>query len=251
METPKQKSGIIGLDSMMGGGIPRGSVVAVSGGTGSGRTIFVSQFLVKGATEYGEPGLFLSFDQQKDSIYQNLLQFGWDMAGLEKQQKMVFIEYPSNELAAFAEQEGALHDLIETLGIKRVVIDSITPYAVLFQSEEERRMNVLRLVNALKSWKATCMISAEDRPGSSSEGLPHTIAGVESFCDGFIHISYLRQEGRRSRGVEVIKMRGTKHEHEIREAHITEKGFVIGAGGEKEERQERTVKKTRKVILDE
>ena len=262
MENSRQKSGIPGLDSMLGGGIPRGSVVTVAGGTGSGRTIFVSQFLVKGAIDSDEPGLFLSFDQQKDSIYSNLQQFGWDLTELERAQKMVFIEYPSNELSAFAEQEGALHDLIETLGIKRVVIDSITPYAVLFQSEEERRMNVLRLVNAVKSWKATCMISAEDRPGSSSEGLPHTLSGVESFSDGFIHLSYLRHEGRRQRAVEVIKMRGSHHEHELREAHITDKGFTIGAAGEErpdlrsgvplaQERKSEKPKKAKKIVLDE
>ncbi|MCX6773254.1 MAG: hypothetical protein NTV88_05830 [Candidatus Micrarchaeota archaeon] len=245
MENTKQKSGIPGLDSMLGGGIPRGSVVTVAGGTGSGRTIFVSQFLVKGAIDSNEPGLFLSFDQQKDSIYSNLSQFGWDLTALERAQKLVFIEYPANELSAFAEQEGALRDLIETLGIKRIVIDSITPYSVLFQSDEERRMNVLKLVNAVKSWKATCMISAEDKPGSQPDALPHTISGVESFSDGFVHLSYLRRENKRVRAVEVIKMRGSHHEHELREAHITDKGFAIGAAGEEKP------KKAKKIVLDE
>ena len=245
-EPPKQKSGIMGLDPMLGGGLPRGSVVAVSGGTGSGKTIFVSQFLVKGATDYNEPGLFLSFDQQKDSIYSNLQQFGWDLTELEKQQKLVFIEYPESELSAFVEQEGALRDLIETLGIKRVIIDSITPYALLFPSEEERRMNVLRLVNALKGWKVTCLISAEDRLGASSEAMPHSVSGVESFCDGFIHLSFLRSEGKRTRAVEIIKMRGVQHDHDMKPSFITERGFSIGATPE-----EKPARKSRKIILDE
>lgn len=242
----KQKSGIMGLDPMLGGGFVPGCAVAVAGGTGSGRTIFVSQFLVKGASEYDEPGLFLSFDQQKDSIYANLRQFGWDMAELEKQQKLVFIEYPENELSAFVEQEGALADLVETLGIKRVVIDSITPYALLYSSEEERRLNVLRLVNAVKGWKSTCLISAETKPAASQEAVPHTISGVESFCDGFIHLSFSRTEGRRNRAVEIIKMRGTRHEYEIKPAFITDKGFSIGAAPE-----EKPARKSRKVILGE
>lgn len=255
MDRPMQKSGIPGLDPMLGGGFVRGSAVAVAGGTGSGKSIFVSQFLVKGALEYNEPGLFLSFDQQKDSIYTNLQQFGWDLPEIERKQKLVFIEYPGNELSAFVEQQGALADLIETLGIKRVVIDSITPYALLFPSEEERRMNVLRLVNAVKGWKATCLISAEDRPGSTAEGIPHTVSSVESFCDGFIHLSFLRQGSRRMRAVEIIKMRGCRHEHELREAHIAESGFSIGSA-ESEARQEKplapakAVKKARKLILD-
>lgn len=246
MAEAKQKSGIPGLDSMLGGGFVPGGAVAVAGGTGSGRTIFVSQFLVKGAGEYHEPGLFLSFDQQKDSIYANLLQFGWDLSELERQQKLVFIEYPENELAAFVEQEGALSDLIETLGIKRVVIDSITPYSLLYSSEEERRLNVLRLVNAVKGWKTTCLISAETRHSASPEAVPYTISGVESFCDGFIHLSFSRSEGRRSRAVEIIKMRGTRHEHEIRPAFITDRGFSIGSS-----EAEKPIRKSRKIMLDE
>src|SRR3989344_5571335 len=245
-EPTKQKSGIMGLDPMLGGGFVPGCAVAVAGGTGSGRTIFVSQFLVKGATEYGEPGLFLSFDQQKDSIYANLLQFGWDMAELEKQQKLVFIEYPENELSAFVEQEGALADLVETLGIKRVVIDSITPYSLLYSSEEERRLNVLRLVNAVKGWKCTCLISAETKSAVSQEAVPHTVSGVESFCDGFIHLSFLRADGRRNRAVEIIKMRASRHEHELKPAFITDKGFSICSSPE-----EKPVRKSRKVMIDE
>jgi KaiC/GvpD/RAD55 family RecA-like ATPase len=231
MEENKAKSGIPGLDRMLGGGFLRHSTIAVAGETGSGRTIFASQFLVKGA-EAGEPGLFLSFDEQKNSIYPNLASFGWDMLSLEREQKLVFIEYPQNELAAFSEQEGAIKDLISTMGIKRVVIDSITPYALLFSATEERQVKTLRLVNAVKGWKATAMICSEALPGPE-HAVPHTISGVESFCDGFIHLGFMRRGGRRVREIEIVKMRGCRHEHELREAAITDSGFVVGAAGKK------------------
>ncbi|MCX8197875.1 MAG: hypothetical protein N3F07_01630 [Candidatus Micrarchaeota archaeon] len=226
MESARVKSGIPGLDFMLGGGFLRNSVVAVAGGTGSGRTIFVSQFLYKGA-EQGEPGLFLSFDQQKDSIYSQLASFGWDFLSFERKQKIVFIEYPQNELSAFPEQESAIHDLINTLGIRRVVIDSITPYALMFPSQEERRLAAMRLVNAVKGWKVTALISSETAH-TSHDSFPHTLSGVESFCDGFIYISFIREKDRRSRAIEIVKMRGCKHEHEMRPAHIGEEGFFIG-----------------------
>jgi len=229
MDNTRVKSGIAGLDAMLGGGFVKNSAVTVAGGTGSGRTIFVSQFLYKGA-EAGEPGLFLSFDEQKESIYSNLASFGWDMMGLERKQKVVFIEYPQNELAAFAEQESALRDLLNTREIKRVVIDSITPYALMFPSSEERRLATLKLVNAVRSWKVTTLISSEIVHGAE-DSFPHTVSGVESFCDGFIHLSFHRQEGRRSRAVEIVKMRGCKHEHELRPAYIGESGFAIGSQG--------------------
>ncbi|MFA6489980.1 MAG: ATPase domain-containing protein [Candidatus Micrarchaeia archaeon] len=225
----KIKSGIPGLDAMMGGGFAKGSTVAVAGGTGSGRTIFISQFLYKGAIEHNEPGLFISFDDQKDSLYPNLASFGWDMLDLERKQKIVFIEYPHNELAAFADQESAMKDLIATLGIKRVVIDSITPFSLMFSSSEERRLAVLKLVSAVKGWKCTTLISSEILHGSE-EQFPHTVSGVESFCDGFIHLSFRRDGGKRVREVEIVKMRGSKHEHEFRVAQITEDGFVVGSG---------------------
>lgn len=222
----KIKSGIPGLDAMLGGGIAKGSTIAVAGGTGSGRTIFVSQFLYAGATEFNEPGLLISLDESKESLYPNLASFGWDFLELERKQKLVFIEYPHNELAAFADQESAMKDLIATLGIKRVAIDSITPYSLMFSSPEERRLAVLKLVSAIKGWKVTALISSETLHGAEVD-FPHTISGVESFCDGFIHLSFRRDGSKRLREVEVVKMRGSRHEHELRPAQIDEEGFSI------------------------
>lgn len=227
MEHHKVKSGVPGLDAMLSGGFSRNSVVAVAGGTGSGRTIFCSQFLVAGASEFDEPGLFISLDMQKEQLYSNLAAFGWDMAELERDQLLVFIDYPQNELASIAEQEGAMRDLVNTLGIKRVVVDSISPYALLFSTPEERKMNTLRFVNAVRGWKATALISAETVPSHESE-VPHTISGVESFADGLIHLSFLRKGGRRERALEIVKMRGSGHEHDIVPAQITQHGFSVG-----------------------
>ena len=238
MDAHKVKSGIPGLDTMLGGGFSKNSVVAVAGGTGSGRTIFLSQFLAAGAVDFDEPGLFLSLDAQKESVYSSVASFGWDMMELEREQKIVFIDYPQNELSAIAEQEGALRDLIGTLGIKRVVIDSISPYALLFSTLEERRMNTLRFVNAVRGWKVTALISAETVPSSEQE-IPHTISGVESFADGFIHLSYLRRAGKRERAVEIVKMRGASHVHDIVPAQITPHGFVVGALPTKKAKNER------------
>ncbi|MCX8174938.1 MAG: hypothetical protein N3E51_01920 [Candidatus Micrarchaeota archaeon] len=236
MESQRVKSGIDGLDRMLSGGFIRNSVVAVAGGTGCGRTTFVSQFLVKGATDFGEPGLFLSFDEQKETLFSNLMQFGWDLHKLEREQKIVFIEYPQSELAEFADQESAIQDLIDSLGIRRVVIDSITPYALLFSNPEERRLNTLKLVSAVKKWRVTALISAEVAPGYES-GFPHTVSGVESFSDGFIHILFASKGGRRRRMIEIIKMRGSSHEHELREANITSKGFSVGSVSEDAEKK--------------
>lgn len=227
MDKQKVKSGIPGLDSLLGGGFSRKNVVVVAGDTGSGRTIFCSQFLAAGAVDFGEPGLFLSFDSQKDTIYSNLISFGWDLKELENEQKVVFIDYPQNELASISEQEGALRDLINTIGIKRVVIDSITPFALLFSNPEERKLNTFKLVNIVRGWKTTTLITAETISSSQSE-VPRTISGIESFADGLIHLSYVLKKGKRERMIEIVKMRGACHQHEIVPAKISSHGFLVG-----------------------
>jgi circadian clock protein KaiC len=224
MKEERIKSGIPGLDLMLGGGFVKGSVTTVAGATGSGRTLFLSQFLYKGA-QSGEPGLFLSFEVQKESLYLNLESFGFDFEEMENKQKIVFIEYPQNELSAFVEQESALKDLIYTLGIKRVVIDPITPYALLFSNPEERKLAALNFVNVIKGWKVTALISSDIFPGS--ELIPSTPSGIELFCDGFIHILFQRNEGKRNRYIEIIKMRGCNHEHELRQLIIGKNGLLV------------------------
>jgi len=99
-------------------------------------------------------------------------------------------------------------------------------------------MNTLRFVNAVRGWKATALISAETVPSHESE-VPHTISGVESFADGFIHLSFLRKAGRRERALEIVKMRGSSHEHDIVPAQITQYGFSVGAAASKKATKEK------------
>lgn len=80
----------------------------------------------------------------------------------------------------------------------------------------------------MKNWKTTCLISSEVMPSSSS-GVPHTVSGVESFADGLVHLAFVKEGGKRTRAVEIVKMRGSKHNHEALPAYITDKGFMVGS----------------------
>jgi len=225
MLSSKVKTGIPGLDELAGGGFNRGSICAVIGSTGSGRTTFALQFLVKG-TEEGENGLLISFDQQKGNFFANALPFGWDLPQLEQQKKFIFIEYPQNELEHFVEQEGAIRDLIDSLGIQRVAIDSITPFAVLFPEADERMRNLMKLVQALRKWNVTLLVSAEDI--STMQSMPRSSSGIESFSDGLIHLTFERtQDGRRVRAIEIVKLRGCAHQHGAFEAKLDSRGFSL------------------------
>lgn len=229
----KVKSGIPGFDEIAGGGLNRSSICSILGPTGSGRTTFALQFLVKGI-ESGENGLLISFDQQKGNFFANALPFGWDLPELEQQKKFIFIEYPHNELEHFIEQEGAIRDLIDSLNIKRVAIDSITPFAVLFPETDERMRNLMKLVQALRKWNVTILVSAEDI--SSNQSMPRSSSSIESFSDGLIHLTFERtQDGRRVRAIEIVKLRGCSHQHGAFEAKLDSHGFSLAGFGQQEQ----------------
>ncbi len=225
---PRVPTGIPGLDAIIGGGFTKNSIITLSGGTGSGRTTFAVQFLVNGWHEAEEPGLYLSFDEPKFSIFANMSSFGWDLPELDREKHAVFIEYPYAELANFAEQENSLLELVDTLGVERVVFDTISPLASLSEGDDARRRDLRDLTNRIRKWGTTTLITAEDI-SQGPHDMPRTTAGIETLTDGFIHLDFEKQEARRIRTVEVVKMRGSAHEHTIYPAEITALGFKIGA----------------------
>lgn len=224
---PRVPSGIPGLDSVVGGGFTKNSIITVSGGTGCGRTTFAAQFIVKGWQEAEEPGMFLSFDEPKFSIFANLASFGWDLPELDREKHAIFIEYPYAELSNFEEQENSLLELVDTLGVERVVFDTISPLASLSEGEEARRRDLRTLVNRIRKWGTTTIITAEDAARSPNE-VPRTTSGIETLTDGFIHLDMERHESGRMRTLEVVKMRGSAHEHTIYPAEINSLGFRVG-----------------------
>jgi circadian clock protein KaiC len=230
----KVKSGIPGLDKITGGGFTPGQLIVVAGKTGCGRTTFGVEFLVNGIEDYNENGLLLSFDEKKKSVFANMASYGWDLAELERGRKFVFIEYPHNEMLQFVEQESAVQDLIEALGIKRVVIDSITPFALMFPEGSERHGNLMKLVANVRKWGCTTMVIAED-VSDPGHGLPKTVSGIELMADGIIHLTFVLEGKVRSRAIEVIKLRGASHKQGLFNYKIDTSGFsVIVTKGENE-----------------
>ena len=219
---PKVPSGIHGLDQMIGGGFTKNNLIVVSGSTGSGRTTFASQFLVNGFKQNQEPGIYLSFNEPKYSIFANMSAYDWNLPELERNKQVVFIEYPQTELTSFIEQEGSILELIDTLGVERVVFDSITPLAMLSDGDERVR-SLQKLINTIRKWGVTTLITADDITPPDPD-LPRTNVGIEAMTDGFIHLGWMREGNRRLRTLEVVKMRGSAHAHLI---HLT----TIDSGG--------------------
>jgi len=212
-------TGIPGFDELIKGGLPRGSVINLSGPTGCGKTIFALQYLYHGMSKLDEPGFYISFGEKKRMIYKNVAKFGWNLPELEKQRKLIFIEYPLQEASQFISQENSLFNMIVELGIERIVIDPVTPLASMYDNEEKRRQGLYSLINVLRSWGCTSLLVSEP------EEEKHL--GIEAVCDGTVKMYMLKRKNFRVRALEIVKMHGMEYTSKICPVRLTDKGIAV------------------------
>ena len=218
------KTGMAGLDKLLGGGLSKGSISTLSGATGSGRSTLALQFLVNGAKMYGEPGLYVVIEETRDSMLKHMNYKNWNLEELENRKQLTFLDYPPYEVDQFMSQNSAIGELIDTMGVERLVIDSIMPVALLFNTADERKKGFLELIQNIRRWKTTTLIVAE---APSGEEIPRTMYGIEGLTDGWVHLDYTYSKGSRQRGVEVMKMRGKRHLMKRVPVEIGESGMEV------------------------
>ena len=219
IETKRVSTGIPGLDKLIEGGLLKNSVTLVSGNAGTGKTILSMQFLKKGA-ENKEKVLYISTEENVDSIKGGFKIFGWDLDKL----KIDIVVLGPDELEE--EWEPLLSNRIDKEKIKRVVIDSISLAALYYRDDYSTRKYLYRLISSLKKRNITCLLTSEIL--ENSKGLSK--AGVEEFvCDGVILLQFLGMGGKYERGLTIRKMRWTNHTQEIHPYTIVKgKGIVLG-----------------------
>jgi KaiC/GvpD/RAD55 family RecA-like ATPase len=229
MERRLVKSGIAGLDELLGGGFLDGQIITLSGPTGCGKSTMAMQFLYQGIVKYKEPGLYIAIEESKDAMEFHMSGYVWDLNKVEKEKKLIFLDYPIYEIDQFLNQYSAIQEIVQTTGVKRVVIDSIMPVALYFASDEERKKGFLRLIDNIRKWRATTMIVSEDTPATTQDVLPDTKYGIESFTDAWLHIYYLfdTKKRERIRAIEVLKTKGMSHSTRIHPAKVDAQGFTI------------------------
>jgi len=224
VKTLKVSTGIHGLDKLINGGFNKESVNLVVGGSGSGKTIFALQFLVEGLKK-GEPGLLVTFEEKKEDFYKNMLRLGWDLQKYEKAGKFIFLEYsPEKVKSMLQEGGGAIENIVLKNKIQRLVIDSITSFALLFETEILKRKAALALFNITKKWKCTSLLTIEEDPAKQTKS---GSTSLEFEADSIIYLYFVRRKLRRRRYIEVLKMRGTKHSTEIYPFTIGKTGINV------------------------
>jgi len=214
-------TGIAGFDKLIEGGFVKNSNVLVSGGTGTGKTIFCSQYLVNGASQFDEPGVFVSFEQTTEDIRRDLNVFGWDIEALESSGKLKLIHESPQDIDKVIK---VLEKEIMSLGAKRLVIDSTSVFGLAMANEHEFRTKLFDLVRLLKKLDVTTLLTAEIL--EESKGLSRF--GVEEFIvDGVVVFYYLGIGQESNRTVSIRKMRTTKHSENIHPIDIGKNGISI------------------------
>lgn len=223
---PKSPTGIRGLDEITGGGLPTGRPTLVCGATGCGKTMFAAEFLVRGAVEYGEPGVFMMFEETAEELSANMQSLGFDLARLQKQKKLVidFVHVERSEI----EETGAfdleglfirLGHAIDSIQAKRVVLDTVEALFAGISNHGILRAELRRLFRWLKDKGVTAVITAER--GNSS----FTRYGLEEYvADCVVLLDHRIVEQVSTRRLRVVKYRGSAH-------GTNEYPFLIGSSG--------------------
>jgi len=223
MAIKRISTGISGLDPLIQGGFKRNSVNLVAGGAGTGKSIFAMQFIIEGLKK-NEPGIYITFEEKKEKVYEDMLEFGWDLEKYEKSGKFSFLEYtPEQVKKILTEGGGIVESIIEKIKVKRIVIDSITSFSLLYEDELTKKEAALALFELIDKWDCTGILTSQDE---SKDG--HIItAAMEFEVDGIILIYHVKKKGVRRRALEILKMRGTKIPEKTISLEITSKGIKI------------------------
>jgi len=242
------KTGIEGFDTLVEGGLLQGRQYLLSGSPGSGKTTFGVQFLATGALE-GEAGAYIALSESIDTIRQDMLRYNLHVDELENKKKLFFIDMgPSINYGEYDEisnlitpdynqQSGespantpptpfSAYKTVEThvkqFGIKRLVVDSLSAIRFTSQNPASEERSIGRFIRNLKNLGCTTILLSElTKPDA------YTIEQFASHGVIFLH-NFMDKHDNMVRAIQIIKMRGTKHDCEMRAVEFTDKGLKVG-----------------------
>ncbi|ABL78196.1 KaiC domain-containing protein [Thermofilum pendens] len=230
----KVKTGIPGFDELLYGGIPKRNIVLLSGGPGTGKTIFSQQYLFYGL-QNNEPGVLVALEEHPVQIRRNMASFGWDVRKYEESGQFAIVDAFTGGIGEAAKREryvvtsvddvGELVDVVKAairdVKAERAVIDSVS---TLYMTKPAMARSILmQLKRVLSGLGATSIFVSQVSVTERGFGGP----GVEHAADGIVRLDLDEVNGELVRSLIVWKMRGTKHDMKRRPFEITDKGIVV------------------------
>ena len=226
---PKTPTGIQGLDEITVGGLPKGRTTLVCGSAGCGKTMFAMEFLVRGAQQYGEPGVFVSFEESAEDLAQNVASMGFDLKALAARKKLLIdhvrvVRSEIEETGNF-DHEGLFIRVglaIDCIGAKRVVLDTLEALFGGFSNTATLRAEIRRLFEWLKEKGVTAVVTGERGDGTL------TRHGLEEYVsDCVILLDHRVVNQLTARRLRIVKYRGSVHGTDEYPFLIREKGISV------------------------
>ena len=225
----KTPTGIKGLDEITDGGLPQGRPTLICGGTGCGKTLLAMEFLVRGATQFNEPGVFMSFEEKSEELTKNFASLGFDLNELIDQNQLIIdhvhLDPSEIEEAGDYDLEGLLIRIgyaIHSIGAKRVVLDTIEALFSGFSNEAILRSELRRLFRFLKDQGVTAIITGEQGERT------FTRFGLEEYvADCVIFLNHTVSQQIATRRMRIVKYRGSAHGTNEYPFLIDQQGFSV------------------------
>jgi circadian clock protein KaiC len=226
MADPERVSlGIAGLDEMLYGGVLASSISMLQGAPGTGKTTVGIQFLYEGARRQGEAGLLVTFEHFPHTLYRDALSHGWDLRELEQEGVLrVVFTSPKVFLSSLQSPESPISEAIRDMGVKRIVIDSVTHLQSLSQDPVELRTYYNFLINGLRRESITALLLSED---SGPDFVRSDRGRLAYMVDAVILLRYVEIDSEMQRAVAVLKTRGSNHDKSIRRFEIEQGGIKV------------------------
>ncbi len=223
----RNKTGIPELDEMLRGGFMDKDAVMVAGSAGTGKTTLALEYLVNGASQFGEPGIYLTFEQLPDQIYRDAENFGWDLRKLEEENKLRVVCTSPDLLLEPDGGEQLLDETIREIQPRRMVVDSLNHLEMCVPHGDIRK-EAYRILMYLKTRGISTLVVWEAHQGA---GYSYNVteAGMSFLVDCLLLLKFVEIDSSMKKALVIMKMRGSDHDKRLREYEITAHGLRVTA----------------------
>ncbi len=231
----KIRTGIPGFDLIVDGGLKEGKTIVLSGESGSGKSTFGMQFLHNGASDFEEPGIFVTLSQSPQELISDFMGFGWHIEKLIEKEKIMIIDArPFKMNDEMSDSGGLLYDSepfpfthlthlilqgIKKIHAKRLVVDSLSVLSMQYGNQFNTRQGIQKMINSLNEIKCTSIFISENL---DSRTPPEWYA-----ASGIVVLNHVQKTNTMERSIQVIKMRGTKHSEQTYPIRFNENGYQV------------------------